>query len=181
MRVLFLFFFSFLVSIVAEGQEGDTTVVDSNEHDPAEASLRSALLPGLGQIYNEKYWKLPIVYGGLGASVYFIDRNTSRYKRFKNALIARNDPDKSDPYVGIYNEQQLTTLKETYRRWRDMSYMSLIAIYVLQIVDANVDAHLHDFDVSDDLSLRIRPWTGDRVRQLPSLGSNAGVSLSLNF
>ena len=161
--------------------KGDTTALDSaDEHSPATATLRSALLPGFGQIYNEKYWKVPIVYGGLGASVYFIVRNTRRYRDYRSALVARAKGN-PDPYRGIYNEQQLTTLRETYRRWRDLSYISFIAVYVLQVVDANVDAHLYDFDVSDDLSLRLEPWSGGIAGPLAPRPMGNGFSFSLRF
>lgn len=171
-----------LFPFAGSAQKGDTLQEDSVDHDPTTATLRSAILPGLGQAYNEKYWKIPIVYGGLGASAYFIVRNGRRYREFKSALVDRTDPDRSDPYEGVYNRQQLRTLKETYRRWRDLSYISLVAVYVLQVVDANVDAHLYDFDVSEDLSLRMEPWSGGRASgSLPSRSLSNGLTLSLRF
>ncbi|MFB6258167.1 MAG: DUF5683 domain-containing protein [Flavobacteriales bacterium] len=154
---------------------------DSTQHSPRTATIRSAILPGLGQAYNDKYWKIPIIYGGLGASGYFIVRNSKRFRTFRSALIKRHDPNKTDPYRGIYNVEQLRTLKETYRRWRDLSYISLVAVYVLQVLDANVDAHLYDFDVSDDLSLRLEPWTGSLSRPLGPYTTGNGFSLSLRF
>ncbi len=166
----------------------DTTDTESNgstdtaqQHSPTTATIRSAMLPGLGQIYNKKYWKVPVIYAGLGASGYFIVRNTRQYNEFRDALIARNDPDATDAYQGIYTEQQLNTIKSTYRRWRDLSYISFIAVYVLQVVDANVDAHLYDFDVSDDLSLRLAPWSGGCSANIRSLSTGKGLSFSLRF
>ncbi len=174
-----LIFALFLLPISLLAQKRDSSSKsDSTFHDPTVATVRSAILPGLGQVYNEKYWKVPIVYGGLGASVYFIVRNGRRYRDYRSALVARANG-KSDPYQGIYNEQQLTVLKKTYRRWRDLSYMSFLAVYLLQVVDANVDAHLHDFDVSDDLSLRMEPWTNGPP--LPSDPMKGGVGLSLRI
>ncbi len=170
-----------LSSLVLRCQDNDARRVDSNSHDPRIATLRSAILPGFGQVYNEKYWKVPIIYGGLGASAYFIRRNTKRFKEYRSALVARNKSGVSDPYQGIYNEQQLNTLKETYRRWRDLSYISLFAVYVLQVVDANVDAHLYDFDVSDDLSLRIQPWSGELGKRLSPRSPGNGLTFSLRF
>lgn len=172
---------SFLLPLYLSAQNSDTTAADTTVHDPTTATLRSVVLPGLGQIYNEKYWKVPIVYAGIGGSIYFIDRNTRNYKKFRGALIARNDPDRTDDFEGIYNEEQLRTLKETYRRWRDLSYISLVGFYVLQIVDANVDAHLHGFDVSDDLSLRIRPWSGSRALSPSPMPAANGLSFSFHF
>lgn len=187
MRGLILLGGVLLLSSVLRAQMSDSSSADTiradtaKEHAPRSATLRSAILPGLGQAYNRKYWKIPIVYAGLGASAYFIVRNTQQYNDFQNALIARNDPDQNDAYQGIYTEQQLSTLKSTYRRWRDLSYISFIAVYVLQVVDANVDAHLYDFDVSDDLSLRIEPWSGRTGSSFRSLASGNGVSLSVRF
>lgn len=172
----FCFLFLLLAGLGASAQEADSS---EEAHSPKTATIRSAILPGLGQAYNEKYWKIPVVYVGLGASSYFIVRNTREYNKFRDALIARHDPDRSDPYDGIYTESQLNTIKETYRRWRDLSYIGFIAVYVLQVVDANVDAHLYNFDVSDDLSLRLRPWSGGRAFQGAPVSN--GLSLSLSF
>lgn len=163
------------LSLHCSAQEEEDTL----KHSPRTATLRSALLPGLGQAYNEKYWKIPVIYGGLAASVYFIDRNGGSYRRYRQALIDRHDPNRTDPFEGIYTEQQLNSLKDTYRRWRDYSYIGLIAVYVLQVVDANVDAHLYDFDVGDDLSLRMRPWSGGGAAS--GIRTSSGVSLSLHF
>jgi hypothetical protein len=178
MRVILIA--ALLLSQVAMAQKSDSAKADSSFHDPTTATVRSAILPGLGQIYNKKYWKVPIIYGGLGASGYFILRNTRKFREFRSALVAETKGN-AHPYQGIYNEQQLTTLKETYRRWRDLSYISLFAVYVLQVVDANVDAHLYEFDVSEDLSLRIRPWSGNPGR-MPAPSPNAnGFSFSVRF
>lgn len=148
---------------------------DSLSHSPLKATLFSAVIPGAGQIYNKKYWKLPIVYGGLGTCIYFIDRNTRKYKVYRDGLIAEQDGDPATVNTTGYTAFQLDQLQDTYRSWRDLSWIICAGVYVLQILDANVDAHLFYFDVSKDLGFFVRPsldFTG---------GLNSGLCLSLNF
>lgn len=142
----------------------DTTAADSVpnwrlRHKPGRAALYSALLPGAGQIYNRKYWKVPIVAAGLGVSAYFIVNNTREYERYKKAYIALvdNDPATVDEFNGAYSDAAVRDVADTYRRWMDLSYAGLALVYVLNIVDATVDAHFVRFDVGDDLSLQLRP------------------------
>jgi hypothetical protein len=181
----FLLIFSiglFLTNASAFAQE--TAVLDTVEtplerHSPKKATIMSAALPGLGQIYNKKVWKLPIIYAGIGTCIYFIDRNNTRFQRYKDALIAASDNDPNTVNDTGFSTFQLDQLQETYRSWRDLSWIILAGVYVLNIIDANVDAHLFYFDVDKDLSLELRP----DVRS--SWGNSAGVipglSLSLNF
>lgn len=125
-------------------------------HSPRKASIYSAVLPGLGQAYNQKYWKIPIVYVGLGAFSYLAIDNHNEFNRFKNAYMQRADGEQ-DEFYGILNEQALINEMDRWRKFRDYNIIGIVAIYVLQIVDANVDAHLYNFDVSDDLSFRFAP------------------------
>ncbi len=128
-------------------------------HSPRKASILSAVLPGAGQVYNRKYWKVPIVIGGLGASYYFIRENNSQYQRYKDAYIALtdNDPATVDEFGGRYSAQNVLNVADTYRRWRDLSYIAIGMVYVLNIVDASVDAHFVRFDVGRDLSMELSP------------------------
>ncbi len=128
-------------------------------HKPGRAALYSALLPGAGQVYNRKYWKVPIVAAGLGVSAYFIASNTRAYDRYKDAYVALvdNDPATVDEFNGAYSAAAVRDVADTYRRWMDLSYVGLALVYVLNIVDATVDAHFVRFDVGDDLSLQLRP------------------------
>lgn len=139
------------------------------DKSPKKAALYSAILPGAGQIYTKKYWKVPIVYGGLITSVYFIDENNKQYKNYKEAALLSYET--GEDQLG-YTYSELKTLKEHYRRNRDVSYFSFIGVYILNIVDASVNAHLFSFDVSDDISMNIQPY---------STLSNTGLALSLNF
>lgn len=128
-------------------------------HSPKRAAIFSAVIPGAGQIYNRKYWKAPIVWAGLGVSAYFIRENTTEYRRYKDAYIAVTDGDATtiDEFNGQYSPESLLNVTETYRRWRDLSYIAIGAVYILNILDATVDAHFVRFDVSPDLSVGVGP------------------------
>ncbi len=157
-------------------EQKDSLILD--KHSPRKASLYSAVLPGLGQAYNKKYWKIPVVYVGFGAMTYFFVRNNNRYQGFKRALITRTDGDENtvDAYATQYpNQASLVEYKDYYRRNRDLSVIGFSLLYILNVVDANVDANLYYFDVSDDLSLHWSPI-------LPAgPGSVSGLCLQLKF
>ncbi len=156
----------------------EEAAIDTLIRDPQKAALYSALLPGLGQIYNKKYWKLPIVYAGFGTLGYFIDRNTRYYKDLKQKLI---DPEYDMKYFeGNFTEDQLTRGKDLYKRWRDLSIISTAGFYILQIIDATVDAYLFDWDVGEDISLRIEPSASPSA--IPLMPANSfGLSACLSF
>ena len=124
------------------------------------AALLSAVLPGAGQVYNKKYWKVPLVYAGVvgfGAAIQF---NHERYVTFRNGLIISTDDDPSTENgfpLNTYDNNGLQRIRDAYRRNRDLSIILATAFYGLNIADAIVDAHLKDFDVGEDLSLRISP------------------------
>ena len=125
---------------------------------PAKATLYSMILPGLGQAYNGKYWKIPIIYTVFGAMYYFAADNHQKYEDFKSAY--KHFGTESQPewvYEGISDASYLKTRMEYYKRNRDFNIIIGGLFYLLNILDANVDAHLMDFDVSEDLSLRIEP------------------------
>ncbi len=124
------------------------------------AALYSAILPGAGQVYNKKYWKPPILYAGFIALGYSIDFNNRNYQTFKRAYRLRIDGDSTtiDDYVNIYPDANaLLVRKDYYRRTRDLMWIITSAVYILNIIDAYVDAQLSDFDISDDLSLNAQP------------------------
>lgn len=163
-------------------------------HSPHKASFYAAILPGMGQIYNKKYWKLPLLYAGIGATGYAIQFNSKYYKKYKSAyrdFIIRDPGNKSylefippglseeDVTEGQYEqwfEGALNSKKQYYRRYRDLSYMLMVGVYIIQIVDAAVDAHFYNFSISDDLSMRVNPTL---LEPLP--GEMAGVGIQLNF
>ncbi len=147
--------------------------------DPAKSAMLSAALPGLGQIYNRKYWKAPIIYAGFGAVIYFLDMNSSNYRDFRRAYYYRID---GNPHtVDEYPEYSTDVLKRAmnyYRRNLEITYIAAAALYILNILDASVDAHLMDFDISEDLSLRMEPLI-ERVNHIPQ--PTAGLKLTINF
>jgi hypothetical protein len=128
-------------------------------HSPTKATVLSAIVPGAGQIYNRKYWKAPIVWAGLGISYWFIQDNQEQYRRYKDAYIAvvDGDPNTVDEFNGEASSSQLLDLTNTYQKWRDMSYIAFGLVYVLNIVDASVDANFVRFDVSRDLTVGLGP------------------------
>jgi hypothetical protein len=160
----------------------DTVKVDYSNSaikNPKTATLLSAMLPGAGQVYNGKPWKVPIIYAGFAANIYFIDFNNRRYELFKEALaIFDEDPkDPEQPFPSL-NRDGLVRNVNYWKRNRDLNYFLFIGIYALNIIDANVDAHLSAFDVSDDLTFRFEP----SYESLSAGGGNVmGLSLKINF
>ena len=117
---------------------------------PARAAFYSAIIPGLGQAYNKKYWKIPLVYGAIGTGVYFYTTNNKEYNRFRSAYKQRLRG-QDDEFKGQYSDATLINAQRGFQRNRDMSLAVSIGLYILNIVDANVDAHLQQFNVNDDL------------------------------
>ncbi len=146
---------------------------------PARATLYSALLPGLGQIYNGDYWKLPIVYGGLIACGYFWQYNGLQYNRYKTMYNhAMASPSR---YDGWMTAEDLKWYRDTYRRYRDYSIIATVLVYALNIIDANVFCHFQDFDVSDDLTLRIEPGLIQGFAYNGTGYPGAGIHMRLTF
>lgn len=146
----------------------------SKAHSPRKAAIRSALLPGLGQIYNKKYWKLPIVYGALGTCAGIFIYNMGNYKDTKFAYRVKYNMrvfgTDSASFASIkdnlkpLSEESLKFYRNQFRRDIDYSALIFILLWGLNVVDATVDAHLKSFDVSPDLSLRIKPGYSDLAR-----------------
>lgn len=155
-------------------------------HSPKRAALLSAILPGTGQIYNNRYkpkdrksrlwWKLPIVYGGIGASIYSTIINQREYKAFLDERTARLDPNYEFQYYPEYTSDQLFPVQEAYRKYRDYSIIAGLAVYALNIIDANVQGHLLHFDAGDDLSFNFIPNFSFR-----NSTSNFGAKLVLHI
>jgi len=143
---------------------------------PSKAAFYSAILPGLGQAYNKKYWKIPIVYGGLAVGYYFYNDNNNFYNEFRDIYKRRLEGYTDDKYYGIYSDNVLINAQRTYQRNRDISLMVMIGIYVLNIIDANVDAHLIQFNVNENLSLRPEININDITRK-----QNLGLVLNYKF
>ncbi|WP_347372768.1 DUF5683 domain-containing protein [Aequorivita sp. Q41] len=127
--------------------------VEYNPLAPARAAFYSAVVPGLGQAYNKKYWKIPIIYAGMAAGVYFYKQQDEEYDRFRNAYKRRLAGYEDDEFQGISDDRLINAQKSAQRN-KDVSIIVTIAFYLLNVVDANVDAHLQQYEVSDDLSLQ---------------------------
>ena len=142
--------------------------------DPKKATLLSAVLPGAGQVYNNKSWKVPILYAGILTDLYFINYNHRRYESFRDALFAldRKEPNQ----FPSLNRASLVRNVDYWRQNRDLTLLLLLGIYALNLVDANVDAHLSGFDISEDLALQVAPQLGT-----VSASNSMGVSLTLRF
>ncbi|MDN3690000.1 DUF5683 domain-containing protein [Cyclobacterium jeungdonense] len=157
---------SMQVSTLAEAQiiseietaDEDTIVLAAPDSvkNPKKAVLLSLFLPGAGQVYNEKVWKLPLLYGGVATAVYFLEFNNRRYQEFLIALEIVREGVEPSPFPNL-NEDGIIRNVNYWRRNRDAMYMVFGAIYALGAVDAFVDAHLSSFDISDDLSIKIEP------------------------
>ena len=165
--------------------------------DPKRALWLALVIPGGGQIYNRKYWKLPLVYGGFIGCMYAMSWNNTMYKDYSQAYIDLMD---NDPSTQSYNQflhlgMKITTeadkkryqdifrkRKDKYRRWRDLSFFVMLGVYALLVIDAYVDAELSVFDISDDLSLRVEPTIiNNRSSSNPIDASSVGLQCSLNF
>jgi hypothetical protein len=150
-------------------------------HSPTKAAVMSMVLPGLGQIYNKKYWKLPIVYAGFGIMTYFIVTNANNYMIYQSAYIEETNGVTEGNYayyVNRYTESELLSAREYYRRNMEISILITGVWYALTILDATVDAHLMTFNVSKDLSMKVSPAL------LPSVmgpAPSAGITLSLKI
>jgi hypothetical protein len=140
---------AFYVASVADAM----IVKTKGKHSPITATIFSALVPGMGQVYNQKLWKVPVVFGGIAALYYVIDFNQRGYKRFGDAY--KQYP--NDEFGGRWSETELIYLRDAYRRNRDLSIIGFFGLYVLNIIDANVDAHFFDWDISDDLAFKVEP------------------------
>ena len=182
-HILLFTFFSGLVSLACAQDtttvetpvlEGDTLVLQK-EHSVRKATILSAVIPSAGQAYNKKYWKMPIVYAGLGVCIYFIDWNTKEYRFYRDGLIAELDDDASTINTTGFESGALEQGMEQHRKWLDISWMSLTGVYVLQLLDANVDAHLFHFDVGEDLSFNIHPSL------VPANGVRPGLHFTMKF
>ena len=154
---------------------GQSTKEGKNLKSAHKASILSAVIPGAGQAYNKKYWKVPIIYASLTTSIYFIYDNQNKLTNYQDAYISRSNGG-TDEYIDVYNDSQLLTIVDYYERNRDVSYIITAAIYLLNIVDASVDAHLFDFDISEDLSLETSP----QIINTPN-GKTPILSLKMNF
>ena len=149
---------------------------------PGKATLYSLLVPGLGQIYNREYWELPIYLGAIGFAVHLYADNRANYLRFRDIYIQASDKS----YSGPISAQQALYYRDVYRRYRDYSVLAIAALYVLQVIDANVFSYMHNFEVDDDIALKVAPAVIIPDNQFASITPTSqpaafGLRLGLNF
>jgi Family of unknown function (DUF5683) len=142
---------------------------------PAKAAFYSALLPGLGQAYNKKYWKIPIVYGAIGTGVYAYAWNNKKYHQYRDAY-KRRLAGYDDDNLQYLDDARLISGQKFYQKNRDLAAIISVGLYILNIVDANVDAHLMQFNVNDNLSFRPSIQQSDITYK-----QNLGLTLAFNF
>ncbi|MEB8344533.1 DUF5683 domain-containing protein [Flavobacteriaceae bacterium KMM 6898] len=207
-----LFFFLLILFSSAQEKQKDTTAVDSVKTDltkkgvvvkdvivekreeinplaPSKAAFFSAILPGLGQIYNKRYWKVPLVYAAIGTGVYVYVVNDDFYDRFRTAFKRRKAGFIDDEFYDInqsgvvpgnpdLSDVALQDAQERYQRDRDLALVVTIGLYALNIIDANVDAHLRQFNVDDNLSMDFKPY----LEYNPiNANANYGMALTIKF
>ena len=183
----FLFFLQLSVKSVAQVKDTihtDTFRVaaeDRPKHSPTKASLFSTFVPGLGQAYNKKYWKIPIIYVGMGIPIFYGLEQNDLFVEKKTAYTNRLSGDSTDKYLetgNFFSNDALLESMDINKRNRDLMIIIAGVIYVLQIVDASVDAHLFYFNVSDDLSIHYSPILYYSRKERDAV---KGLSLSLYF
>lgn len=164
------------------------SIAEQKKHSPKRATIYSAVLPGLGQAYNKKYWKIPIVYAGIGTIFYFAYTNGSNYSDYREAYdyksgIATDVSDDIKSIANRYSEGNLITIRDYYRRNTELSWIIMAAWYGLNIIDACVDAHFFEYDISDDLTLKVEPVISTNFDKMAyGYGcSSTGISLKLKF
>ncbi len=164
------------------------------------ATTLSMICPGAGQIFNGSYWKAPIVIGGFASMIYVVDWNNRGYQRFRTAYNLRvaydnalkeynaatdktglTKPSPTDEFRGRYNADYLKNLKNSYRRNRDLSIIITAGVYLLNVIDAHVDAHLKDYDVSDDLSMDVAPHVGNVYTAQSGSVNTYGLGINIRF
>ncbi|MBC34941.1 MAG: hypothetical protein CL663_02705 [Bacteroidetes bacterium] len=155
--------------------------VSTREHSPHKATIRSLIIPGWGQAYNKKYWKIPIVYAGLGTFGYMAFSNRAEYQRYKTAyeyVLAGEEGDPPNAYAERYSQSQLQTGQELYQRNMELSFILMGLWYLINVIDATVDAHLFQFEVSDDLSFQVEP---DFLYQPQFNNHTTGIKVRINL
>ncbi|APG59105.1 DUF5683 domain-containing protein [Christiangramia salexigens] len=185
---LYILFFLLFTFFVGKAQQDSLKVNNKSSLDPkeekqdyepynalapAKAAFYSAVLPGLGQAYNGSYWKIPIAYAGIGTGVYFYLENDKQYDRYRDAYKARL-AGRKDQFEGRITTDGLIRAQEFYQKNKEISILVTVGVYVLNIIDANVEAHLRQFNVNEDLTFKPK-------MDFNSLSGKTNYGLSLNY
>jgi hypothetical protein len=155
----------------------DEDAITKKEIDPlrpSKAAFYSAILPGLGQAYNKRYWKIPLVWGAIGTGIYFYVSNDRQFGRYRDAYKRRLAGFQDDEFFGVVSDDGLIRAQEQFRRNKEVSLLVTIGLYALNIIDANVDAHLLQFNVDENLSLSPH-------YQYNQMENTSDLGLTLNF
>ena len=167
------------------------SIAEPKKHNPKKATIYSAVLPGLGQAYNKKYWKIPIVYAGIGTIAYIAVTNGNNYGDYRAAFDYKTGTitEADQEIINIakrYSRDNLLSLRDYYRRNMELSWIVMALWYGLNIIDATVDAHFFEYDIGDDLTLKVEPvlqsdyaYWGQEMGT--GYGKSYGVSLKLKF
>lgn len=167
----------FLVYFTSYSQENELKFDELDPTAPSKAAFYSAVFPGLGQGFNKKYWKIPIVYAAIGSSAYLYDFNNKKYWDYRNAYKSRKAGYKNDPYQNlILDDDRLLDGADFHKKNRDLSMVFIVGFYILNILDANIDAHLKQYNVNE--SLTIKPYINNDIEFYEQ---SIGISLNLNF
>lgn len=181
-QFILLFFFLGVISIFAQ-EKTQITSKDSLKSEkfdplrPSKAAFYSAVLPGLGQIYNKKYWKVPLVYGAIGTSTYLYIDNNKKYNLYRDEYKSRLEGlESGSDFLAGLSESQLIAAQKQFQRNRDLSALFMVGFYVLNIIDANIDAALSQFNVDDRLAFKPALIKNDITSN-----NNFGVALNYSF
>lgn len=149
------------------------------QNKPRTAAILSLALPGAGQVYNKKWWKVPIVYGILGGMGYLYTTNMDSYQiyRAESVYRSRKQNQLRNPALTIYNDDAVTLYRDSYLSNAEQAGFGFLLLYLLNAGDAFVDAHLKEFNINDDLSLRLRPT----MQRTPTNSPNIGIGLAFTF
>lgn len=188
-RFLILLFITFALtySVLAKND----SIAIPKKHNPKKATIYSAVLPGLGQAYNKKYWKIPIVYVGIGTIYYIADMNGDYYRDYRAAFDYKTGTitEADEDIINIsqrYSKESLISIRDYYRRNMELSWIIMALWYGLNVIDACVDAHFFEYDIGDDLTLKMEPMIQNDYAYWDQgigmgYGKSYGVSLKLKF
>jgi len=175
-----------ILSVIATPQttysQNFTDSLKVKTHSPHKATLYSMVIPGLGQVYNRQYWKVPVLYAGIATLTYFFIFNTNKYHNYRDEYVARANNDSTNINAGyaIYSDNTILQLKNYYQRNLEFTYIIAGVVYLLNIIDASVYAHLFTYDVGNDLTLRIDPMINNNSLRFGN-PPTAGLQLTLRF
>lgn len=177
-KIVFFLVFA-AISQLSFAQNSDNKQLNQSYHSPQKA-FRLSLIPGLGQAYNKKYWKIPIIYGGFTFLYYLKEINQDEYLQFREAYNYVSNGETypiNNEYVLKYDEATLKSGRDYYRRNMELTYIFAGVLYILNLVDATVDAHFYSYDIDDNLSISIQPM----LIPNPTTTPTTGLSLTLHL